>query len=52
MTHLPNIFKEFSQESVEVKRVIMYPLLVHALKNVTQLKWSKAPLTVKEARIC
>ena len=37
-------------EIFQILRVIMYPLVLHCLKNYTSLTWSKPPKTVGGAR--
>ena len=43
-SHLPQM------RACKIKRIIFYPLLLHALKNLTKFKWDVAPATVVAAR--
>ena len=40
-SHLPKL------PTCELERIIIYPLLLHALKNYTSMKWSSVPKTIK-----
>ena len=50
MNRLPEDVRHCTSENAEVTRIIRYPLLVHALKNATQLAWKRIPKTIFEAR--
>ncbi|CAJ1412371.1 unnamed protein product, partial [Effrenium voratum] len=43
-SHLPQM------RACKIKRIVFYPLLLHALKNLTKFKWDVAPATVVAAR--
>ena len=43
--YLP-VFTDF-----KIERIVMYPLLLHALNNFTNLKWTSDPKGIKETRL-